>query len=140
MPGVRWATQAHARVYRGSRGRAMRRWFGAPVLVLEVVGRTSGTPRLTPLIYAPTGDGGYVVTAANAGNDRQPQWWRNLDAAGRAVVHVEGRRVPVVARTLAPPERDEHWRRLVAAHPAVGEYRRYTDRVLPVVVLTPAEG
>lgn len=104
------------------------------MLVLDVVGRKTGRLRSTPLIYLPLPDG-YVVTAANAGNDREPQWWRNLRAAGTAVVHVDGRTEPVYARLVESPERDERWAALVAAYPAVGEYGRYTDRVFPVVVL-----
>lgn len=134
LPGRRPFVAVHARAYRRTRGRAGRRWFGAPVLVLDVVGRKTGRLRSTPLIYLPVSDG-YVVTAANAGNESDPQWWRNLRAAGTGVVHVDGRSEPVHARLAEPPERDELWAALVAAHPAVGEYGRYTDRVFPVVVL-----
>ncbi|MBW3669334.1 MAG: nitroreductase family deazaflavin-dependent oxidoreductase [Actinobacteria bacterium] len=125
---------AHAGAYRRTRGRAGRRWFGAPVLLLDVVGRKTGRLRSTPLIYLPVPDG-YVVAAADAGNDREPQWWRNLRTAGTGMVHVDGRTERVHARLVEPPERDELWANLVAAYPAVGEYGRYTDRVFPVVVL-----
>lgn len=134
LPGRRPFVAAHAVLYRRTRGLAGRRWFGAPVLVLDVVGRKTGRLRPTPLIYLPQ-PGGYVVTAANAGNDCEPQWWRNLRAAGTGVVHVDGRSEPVYARLAEAPERDELWAALVAAYPAVGEYGRYTDRVFPVVVL-----
>lgn len=127
----------HARAYRRSGGRVLRRWFGAPVLVLDVVGRKTGQVRSTPLVYLSLPEG-YLVTAANAGNEREPQWWANLQAAGTGVVHVAGRTETVTPRVVQPPERDELFAALVAAHPAIGEYGRYTDRVLPVVVLRPS--
>lgn len=136
VPGCRWFVGLHGRAYHRSGGRAVRRWFGAPVLVLEVVGRKTGKVRLTPLIHLRV-DGGWVVTAANAGNPTNPQWWRNLVAAGRGVVHLDGRAHPVLPRTVEGDERDRLWRALVEAYPSVGEYRRYTDRAFPVVVLRP---
>lgn len=137
LPGSRWATRAHAGLYRRTRGRAVRRWFGAPVLILEVRGRSTGRLRTVPLIYLATPEG-YVVTAANAGDDRTPQWWSNLRAAGEGVVYVGGRSVPVAATVAEGSERDRLWRALVGAYPSVGEYTRYTDRVFPVVLLRPS--
>ena len=43
--------RAHAWLYRASGGRLAPRWFGAPVLVLETVGRRSGQPRATPVLF-----------------------------------------------------------------------------------------
>lgn len=81
---------------------------------------------------------GYLVTAANAGNDREPQWWANLQGAGSGVVHVEGCTETVTPRLVQSPEREQLFAALVAAYPAIGEYGRDTDRVFPVVVLRPS--
>jgi F420H(2)-dependent quinone reductase len=47
----------HARLYRLSGGRFLPRWFaGAPVLVLETIGRRSGHKRATPVLYMRDGE------------------------------------------------------------------------------------
>jgi len=68
----------HARLYRISGGRFLPQWFaGAPVMVLETVGRRSGHKRATPVLYLRAGDA-LIVLAANTGADRTPAWWLNL--------------------------------------------------------------
>ena len=134
MPGARFITRIHARLYRASRGRAVSRWFGAPVLVLETTGRHSGRLRTVAIQYLMV-DGDYAVTAANAGSDRTPAWWLNLRDAGTGIVHVKGRRQQVTPRLATGVERDELWAKITAAYPSVAHYGRYTNRDFPVVVL-----
>ena len=134
IPGARLFTRVHARLYRGSGGRVIRRWFGAPVLVLEVKGRRTGVRRDVSVVYLEVDDG-YLVTAANAGNEKTPQWWRNLRAAGAGVVHVAGRRERVRPRLVEGVERERLWARLVDAYPSIAHYTRYTNRTFPLVVL-----
>jgi F420H(2)-dependent quinone reductase len=128
--------RSQARLAVRTGGRLGGRWFGAPVLVLEVRGRRSGQLRRTPVIYLRDGER-YVVMAANAGNDRTPAWWLNLKAAGSAVAVVRGRRIPVRAREVTGPERDRLWRAFAEMEPRVLEYATFTDRAFPLVVLEP---
>ncbi len=129
----------HARVLRASGGRRLNHWFGAPVLVLETVGRRTGRPRATPVVYL-RDDAGLVVVAANGGADRVPAWWHNLESAGRGSVVVDGSRQSVVARVATGRERDRLWRAFAALYPPVDDYLALTDRNLPVVVLEPDPG
>lgn len=115
----------------------MGRWFGAPVLVLETAGRRSGEPRRTPIIYVEHG-GDLLVMAANGGSDRTPAWWLNLSAAGRGRVTVAGRSWEVVPRVPAGEERARLWEVFAREYPPVDEYVTFTDRELPLVVLSPA--
>jgi F420H(2)-dependent quinone reductase len=133
---TRWS-RLHARLYRRTGGRFMPRWFGGPVFVLETVGRKSGRPRATPLIYLRNGDA-LVVVAANAGNDRAPAWWLNLQAAGTGEAVLGRKRWHVRARLAEGEERARLWPRLVEIYPPNQDYVRFTDRELPVVVLEPA--
>jgi F420H(2)-dependent quinone reductase len=128
----------HARVYLSSDGRRIGRWFGAPVLVLETIGRRTGERRRTPVIYLED-EAGLVVVAANGGADRVPAWWRNLEAAGHGAIVVQGRRRAVAPRVAAGPERERLWHAFAAMYPSLDDYRRLTDRELPVVVLEPRE-
>ena len=134
MPGARVFTRMHAGLYRASRGKVISRWFGAPVLVLETIGRHSGRPRRVAIQYLMVGRD-YVVTAANAGSDRMPSWWLNLRDARAGVVQVKGRRQQVTPRLATGLERDELWAKITSAYPSVAHYGRYTDRAFPVVVL-----
>lgn len=130
---VGWS-RLHARVLRLSRGRLLPRWFGAPVLVLETVGRRSGQPRATPVLYARLDDA-FVVMPASAGSDRTPAWWLNLRAAGRGTVLVGGRRLDVVPRVLEGAERDAARAALLAVYPAAEHYEGFTARAIPFVAL-----
>ena len=128
----------HARLYRASGGRVLPRWFaGAPVLVLETVGRRSGQKRATPVLYLGDGDA-FVVLAANAGADRTPAWWLNLREAGAGEVIVGRRRLRVRPRLIAGVERDRVWRAFVAMYPQAEQYTRFTDRELPLIALESA--
>jgi F420H(2)-dependent quinone reductase len=127
----------HARLYRASGGRVLPRWFaGAPVLVLETIGRRSGHKRATPVLYLRDGDA-FIVLAANAGADRTPAWWLNLRAAGVGEVVVGRRRMRVRPRLLSGTERDLLWRAFVDMYPQAEHYTRFTYRELPLIALEP---
>jgi F420H(2)-dependent quinone reductase len=129
-------TRLHARLYRRTGGRFVPRWFGGPVMVLETVGRKTGRPRATPLIYLRDGDA-LVVVAANAGSHKTPAWWLNLEAAGSGEVVMGRRRWRVRSRLADAQERERLWPRLVKLYPPNEDYVRFTERQLPVVILEP---
>lgn len=128
----------HGAVVRRTGGRVGGRWFGAPVLTLVTVGRRSGAVRETALLYVEVGGDGLALLAANAGNDRPPAWWLNLRATDTAEVVVRGERRRMAWREAVGEERDRLLEQFVAMYPPAGYYRGYTERVLPVAVLTPA--
>lgn len=125
-----------AGLFRMTGGRVGKRFFGARVFVLEVVGRRSGKVRRVPLLYVEDGNR-WAVLAANGGNPRPPAWWLNLRAAGRANAVFGRTRVAVCAREADPAERDRLFAALVANYPPVADYAGYTDRRIPVVILEP---
>lgn len=130
-------SRIHARLYRISGGRFVPRWFaGAPVMVLQTVGRRSGEKRSTPVLYLRDGDA-LVVMAANAGAARTPAWWLNLRAAGIGEAIVGRERVAVRPRELVGAERDRLLRRFVEMYPQAEHYPRFTDRPLPLIALEP---
>ncbi len=127
-------SRMHARMFRVTGGRFLPRWFGMPVLVIEVVGRRSGELRRTPVIYIEDG-GDPIVIAAAGGSDWVPKWWLNLEAAGEAVVEIGRSRRAVTAVLLEGEERARVWRAFAKAFPTLEEYARTTDRRFPVVRL-----
>jgi deazaflavin-dependent oxidoreductase (nitroreductase family) len=130
---VAWS-RLHAWILRHTRGLVGGRWLGAPVLVLETVGRRSGKVRHTPLLYVTDGDR-LVLLAANAGNDRPPAWWLNLRAADAVAVLVRGRRRQLTWTQAEGAERDRLFAQFVKVYPPAAHYEQFTQRELPVVVL-----
>jgi deazaflavin-dependent oxidoreductase (nitroreductase family) len=140
VPNVRWLlaliTHVHRWLYTTSDGRLGGAALGFRFLLLETVGRRTGARRRTPLLFLEDG-GRFVVIGSNAGDDRTPAWWLNLQARPEAEVRVGRRRARVKARPASAEERAELWPRLVAAYRWYDDYQRRTARQIPVVVLEP---
>ena len=133
-PLGRIGSRLHARLYRATGGRVGRGWFGAPVVVLETVGRKSGKRRETAVLGLRDGDA-LVVVPSNAGMARVPAWWLNLQAAGEGTAVVRGERRRVRPRVAEGEERERLWRAFVAMYPQAEDYTGFTTREFPVVVL-----
>src|SRR3954454_19692650 len=136
------ATRAHARLLRLSRGRLRRSLFlagGQPVLVLTTTGRRSGRSRATPVAYVRDGER-FAVSAANAGLDRPPAWWLNLQADPQAEIEVEGRRLQVHARRAEDEEAERLHELFLRQNAGAETTRRLTAREIPVIVLLPGHG
>jgi F420H(2)-dependent quinone reductase len=130
-------TRLHVTLYRRSGGRIGRKLAGAPVLLLEHVGRRSGRRRTTPLLYLDDG-ADLVIVASRGGSDAPPAWWLNLEATPRTTVQVGRERREVLARTASPEEKARLWPCLVELYPDYRTYQERTEREIPVVVLEPA--
>ncbi len=103
-------------------------------LYLRTVGRRTGEARRTPLYYVDAGDDLAVVTS-NAGRDREPAWWLNLQAEPDAEIEVGKERRRVRARRAKRTEHDRLWPQFVAGLRNYEAYRRKTDRKIEVVIL-----
>jgi len=114
----------------------MPKWFGAPVLVLETVGRRSGQLRVTPLVYARDGER-VVVAPAAGGTNTKPAWWLNLTAAGEGMIVIGGERRRIRPRVAEGDERERLWRKLCEAYPGNRDYVEMLGQELTVVVLEP---
>lgn len=127
----------NARVVRKLR-RGKGTYMGMDLLVLKTVGKRTGEPRETPLAWFGDGDGGWI-SVASGGGGRNPGWYVNLLAAPeRAAVELPGgRSVPVAPETLTGAERDEAWSLIAEAQPRIAKYQGKSDRVYPIVRLTP---
>jgi F420H(2)-dependent quinone reductase len=134
----RQLARLNAALFRSTRGKVGSRFQGAPVLLLNHVGRKSGQARTSPLIYlddAPR----LVVVASKGGTDAHPAWFHNLLAMESAEVDLPGgQRRRVRPRVAAGDERAALWERMVAIYRPYASYATYTQREIPVVVLEPA--
>ena len=138
MPNIRWLlaliTRVHRFVYRKSGGRIGANLGGSRMLLLEHVGRRTGTLRTTPLLYVADGER-LIVAASNAGDDRPPAWWLNLRHKPEAAVQVGRDHYRVRAREADAAERERLWPWLVERNPQYGRYAQRTSREIPVVLL-----
>ncbi len=138
MPNFRWLLASITRLQRflylrtgGVIGASI---FGVTMLLLTTVGRRSGRERTTPLLYIEDAEH-LVVIGSNAGDERHPAWWLNLQAQPRARVQIRSRRFDVVARRADPAETARLWPRLVASYAYFDRYREKTRRDIPVILL-----
>ncbi|HET7046886.1 MAG TPA: nitroreductase family deazaflavin-dependent oxidoreductase [Solirubrobacteraceae bacterium] len=109
---------------------------GATLLLLHHVGARSGKDRVNPLVYNRDGDR-YVVFASKAGAPTNPDWYHNLKASPNVAIEVGTDTIEVAASEASGDERDRLFRAQVERSPQFGEYQSKTDRVIPVIVLTP---
>ena len=112
--------------------------IGAPVMLLETIGRKSGQPRLNPLVFARDGDS-VVVVGSNFGQEHHPGWTANLIARPAAVAVVGGRRIPVTAELLEGDEAQAGYQKMVELASTYSAYRGRTDRPIRVFRLTPVD-
>ncbi|QYH34736.1 nitroreductase family deazaflavin-dependent oxidoreductase [Salinibacterium sp. M195] len=105
-----------------------------PSLELHTTGRVSGIRRSTMLTAPVHGNGRWVIVASKGGDDRDPLWYRNLQANPDAEITVRGRTLNVHTHTASPAEKAELWPQIVAANARYAEYQTKTTRDIPVVI------
>jgi deazaflavin-dependent oxidoreductase (nitroreductase family) len=108
-----------------------------PHLLLTTTGAKSGLPRRTPLACFPESRDTFLVVGSNFGRDHHPGWSANLLKNPEASVTFRGRVMPVIARLLTGPARDEAWDRLMREWPLYAHYTDVSGRELRVFRLSP---
>jgi deazaflavin-dependent oxidoreductase (nitroreductase family) len=120
-----------------SGGRLGRDVMGMPAVELHTTGRTSGKRRSAMLTAPVLEPDRVVLVASKGGDDRDPDWYRNLVAEPQVELTVAGTTRPMVARTADARERAELWPVVVEAYDGYAGYQQRTSREIPVVILTP---
>lgn len=129
----------HVRRYQETNGEVGYLWNGVPTLLLTTTGRKSGEARTNALIFGRDGED-YLVVASMGGAPMHPNWYRNLQADPRARIQVRDRVFDVTARTATDDEKPRRWAVMTGVWPNYDAYQARTERVIPVVVLTPTGG
>lgn len=125
----------HVRQYRETDGEYGHDWRrGSSTLLLTTVGRRSGDPRTSALIYGRSGDD-YLIVASDGGADEPPAWYRNIEAQPDVELQVLGDRFRARARDATPEEKPEMWREMTSHWPDYDDYQQRTERPIAVVVL-----
>jgi deazaflavin-dependent oxidoreductase (nitroreductase family) len=109
---------------------------GMPIVIVTTRGNKSGNVRKTPLMRVEH-NGEYALIASMGGAPKNPVWYYNLKADANVTIQDGAEPFDATVRELAEgPEREEWWKRAVAAYPPYAEYQQRTERRIPVFVAT----
>ena len=116
------------------------RFQGMDLLYLTTVGARSGEKRQVPVSRYAEPDGSWLVVASSGGSAGNPGWYHNIAAHPDQVwAEIGGRQLRMTVRQLDGEEREKAWQRIVAEQPRYAGYQRKTDRLLPILRLSPAD-
>ena len=120
-------------------GKAMSGPFlGRNVLILTTKGAKSGEQRSTPLVYS-WEKGHHVIVASKGGAPTHPSWYHNLRAHPVVTVEAEGKKFEARARVVGDEDYERLYKRHADENPGFWDYRKKTDRKIPVIVLEPID-
>ncbi|HSZ36390.1 MAG TPA: nitroreductase/quinone reductase family protein [Acidimicrobiales bacterium] len=130
----------HRALLAATGGRFPRSLLGMAPVELRTVGRKSGQMRTTMLACPIHDDTRVVLVASKGGDDRDPQWYRNLVANPEVEIVIDGSTRKMRARTASREEKASLWPAIVAAYKYFDTYQRKADRDIPVVICEPLPG
>ena len=94
-----------------------------PTLLLTTIGRRSGRPRPTPVMYLQDGER-FVITSENFGQKRPAAWPLNLAVHPHATIQVAGQILSVLAVRATEEQGARYWPKFVEIWPPHESYRR----------------
>ncbi|MET0179554.1 MAG: nitroreductase/quinone reductase family protein [Novosphingobium sp.] len=106
--------------------------------MIRYTGRKSGKVFITPLIYGDIG-GEVVIVASKGGADAHPAWYLNIRDSEFVDLQIGTQAFRASWREPEGEERDKVWAFMVEVFPAYAGYQRSTDRLIPLVMMTPVE-
>lgn len=133
---ARRLSSLHRVLFRATGGYLGKRLVANDMLLLTTTGRVTGQPHTVPLLYLADGDA-VVVIASWGGRPNHPEWFLNLEADPEVEVVLHRRRFIGTASEMAEPERTAWWDAALDAYAGYGSYQSRTDRVIPVVRISP---
>jgi proline iminopeptidase len=127
--------QEHVQRYQETDGEEGYIWReGTTILLLTTIGRKTGNPTTTPLIYDLDGDNP-VIVASKGGAPEDPGWYRNILKNPHVNVQIKGDKFHAHPRIAEGEERERLWKQMNQVWPHYDEYQTKTEREIPVVVL-----
>ena len=135
--GFKLMNGLHRGVLAATGGRFPRSLMGMAPVELRTIGRKSGQTRSTMLTSPVHDDTRVVLVASKGGDDRDPQWYRNLSANPDVELVIDGSTRKMRARTASPDEKAALWPDIVAIYKGYASYQERADRDIPVVICEP---
>jgi deazaflavin-dependent oxidoreductase (nitroreductase family) len=137
--GGKIMSRSHKLLLKVSGGRVLDKAFGMQVVELHTIGRKSGQRRSTMLTTPIHDDDRIVLIASKGGDDRHPDWYRNLSANPEVEITLGDTTRKMTARTASEEEKAELWPEVVAAYKGYAGYQKRTSRDIPVVICEPRQ-
>ena len=135
--GFKLLNLTHKTALRVTGGRWPRDLFGMPGVELTTIGRKSGLPRSTMLTSPVHDENRVVLIASKGGDNRDPQWYRNLTANPDVEIMMHGQTRKMRARTASPEEKATMWPDIVATYKGYAGYQERAGRDIPVIICEP---
>ena len=136
-PIIRVMTLLNVWAYRLTGGRMGGTFLqGAPVCLVTVKGKQSGTLRTVALLYLAAGDD-VVLVASKGGMSHHPAWYHNMIANPDVEVQIGSTTRRMRARRASSAEKAALWPRLIAMYRDYDDYQARTTREIPVMILSP---
>jgi deazaflavin-dependent oxidoreductase (nitroreductase family) len=137
--GGSWMSERNKQViaeFRANNGKVGGFFKDKDLLLLHTTGAKSGLARLKPLVYMQYGER-LVVIASNGGARSNPDWYYNLLSNPEVCIEVGSERFPARAEKAQDPERNALYSMMAEKYPFFADYQRNTERIIPVIVITP---
>jgi deazaflavin-dependent oxidoreductase (nitroreductase family) len=123
--------------FRANGGKVGGPFEGAPMVLLNAIGRKSGKVQTVPLVAFHEGGNVYII-ASKGGSPSHPTWYHNLKANPDVTIEIGTDTREVTAHELDTAERDVIWPQIVALMPQFGEYEKHTQgRIIPLFRMDP---
>lgn len=135
--GLKTLSRVHRTIVHVSGGRLGQSAFGMPTVELITVGRKSGRARSTMLTVPVVNGEQLVLVASKGGDDRDPDWYKNLVVHPDIELTIAGEHRLMRARPATPGEKVELWPRVDQSYRGYAGYRRRTKRDIPLVICEP---
>ena len=123
--------------FRANGGTVQTNGFGRGLVLVHHLGARSGQERVSPVANIRDEDGSRLVAASKGGAPDNPAWYHNLLAHPDVSIETPEGEEQVHVTELTGAERDAAWDRFKAMSDGFRSYEEKTDRVIPVLRLTP---
>ena len=134
---IKWMSKLQTWLFKSTKGKLGNKFLrGSEVGILTTIGRKSGEPRDSPLLFLQEGQR-IVLVASQGGRATNPMWYLNLKANPKITFQTKTGKFSLVARDATDAEREDYWPKLDAMYPDFVNYRSYTDRKIPIVICDP---